>query len=271
MLKQASFALTALAVVGFVSCTVALGQDTAAKPKSLAEDYMVGNWTAEGTVDGKAVTGSMRVQPAAGGTCLIYNWSYGSSQDNMVRGTSVGGRDPKSPDFFEYGFESDGSHFIQRYPAESFPDTGTGYGERTATIDGKPYKGKITVDRKGRGEFLFTVASEQGEDVKFTFRRVRDEQTVSPAYEHLKDLVDFIGNWVAEDTLTQDMPGFAEKGEKVTYHATARWIQNKAIMNIDLTTTTAAGNATHDRWIFGWDAVNKKRNLPSAGLCGKRG
>ena len=53
MLKQASFALTALAVVGIVSCTVAVGQDTAAKPKSLAKDYMVGNWTVEGTVVGR--------------------------------------------------------------------------------------------------------------------------------------------------------------------------------------------------------------------------
>ena len=114
------------------------------------------------------------------------------------------------------------------------------------------------MDRKGRGEFLFTVASEQGEDVKFTFRRVQDDQAVSPVYEHLKDLEDFIGNWVAEDTLTQDMPGFAKTGEKVTFHATARWIQNKAIMNIDFTATTAAGNATHERWIFGWDAANKK-------------
>ena len=32
MWKQASFTLTALAVVGIVSCTVALGQDAASNP-----------------------------------------------------------------------------------------------------------------------------------------------------------------------------------------------------------------------------------------------
>ena len=239
-------------------CTVALGQDTATNPDSLAKDYVVGNWTAEGTVDGKAVTGSMRVRPAAGGMCLIYNWSYGSSQDNMVRGLAVGGRDPKTTDFFEYTFESNGSHFISRYPGEAFPDTSVGYGERTGTVHGKPYKGKITVDRKGRDHFVYTVVSEQGVDEEFTFRRIQEEQVVSPAYEHLKDLEDFVGDWVANDTLTEDMPGFAKKGEKVTFRATGRWIQNKSIMNTDFTATTAAGSANHERWIFGWDAVNKK-------------
>ena len=212
MWKQASFALAALAFVGFVSCTVAVGQDTAATPKSLVGDYIVGNWKAEGTVDGKAVTGSMRVRPAAGGMCLIYNWSYGPSQDNMVRGLAVGGRDPKTTDFFEYTFESDGSHFISRYPGEAFPDTGVGYGERTGTVHGKPYKGKITVDRKGRDHFVYTVASEQGEDVEFTFRRVQAEQAVSPVYEHLKDLEDYIGNWVAEDTSDQRHAGGRQEG-----------------------------------------------------------
>ena len=258
MLKQASFALTTLAVVGIVSCAVALGQDTAAKPKSFANDYMVGNWSVEGTFSGKVTKGTMRVRPAAKGACLIYNWSLGSSQDNMEPGLGVACRDPETGEIVEYGFESDGTQFIQRYPAESFPDTGVGYGVRTVTIKGKPYNGKITVDRKGRGEFLFTVASEQGEDVKCVFRRVQEEQVVSPAYEHLKDLEDYIGNWVAEDTLTEDMPGFAKRGEAVTYHASIRWIHNKSILQMDFVSAAPDGKSFEARWNFGWDAVNKK-------------
>ena len=257
MLKQASFGLAVLAVVGFAPRTVALGQDTVAKPKSFANDYMVGSWTVEGTADGKAVKGTMRVHPTAKGACLMYNWALGPSQDDMVRGLGVAARDPKTAEIIEYGFESDGTQFIQRYPAESFPNTGVGYGQRIGTVNGKPYKGKITVDRRGRQEFLFTVASELGEDVKFTFRRVQNEQTVSPAYEYLKELEDYIGNWICEDTLSQDMPGLAKKGEKVMHRASVRWIQNKSAMQIDFVSTGTEGKSVNARWIFNWDAAKK--------------
>ena len=84
---------------------------------------------------------------------------------------------PRPTDFFEYSFESDGTQFISRYPGEAFPDTGVGYGERTVTVQGKPYNGKITVDRKGRDDFVFTVVSEQGEDEEFIFRRVQENRS----------------------------------------------------------------------------------------------
>ncbi|MHB0959069.1 MAG: hypothetical protein ACYC0X_27330 [Pirellulaceae bacterium] len=258
MWKQACFTLTALAVVGFMSGTVAWCQDSTTTPKSFANDYMVGNWTVEGTFSGTVTKGTMRVRPAAKGLCLLYNWTVGSSQDDMDRGLGVACRDPETGEIVEYGFESDGTQFIQRYPAESFPDTGVGYGMRTGTIKGKPYKGKITVDRKGRDEFVFTVASEQGEDVKCVFRRVQDEQVVSPAYEHLKDLEDYVGNWVANDTLTEDMPGFAKKGETVTFRASILWVHNKSILQMDFVSAAPDGKSFEARWNFGWDAVNKK-------------
>jgi len=257
MLSHASFRLAILLTVGFVVRTIAVGQDSAAKPKALADEYIVGNWSVEGTVSGKATKGTMHVRPAAGGTCLLYNWSYESTPDKTVRGLAVGAPDPKTTDFVEYCFESDGSHFISRFAAGASTDTGVGYGEQTGTYRGKPYRGKITVDRKGRDEFLFTVASEQGEDVKFIFRRVQDEQAVSPAYEHLKELEDYLGTWLAEETLNQELPGIAKKGDKVTYRAAFRWIQNKAMMQMDFAISVADGKNFSGRYLFGWDAGTK--------------
>ena len=139
---------------------------------------------------------------------------------------------PRRADFVEYSFESDGSHFISRYPGEAFPDTGVGYGERTGTVHGKPYQGQDHGGPKRQGSTsCYTVVSEQGEDEKFTFRRVQDEQVVSPAYEHLKDLEDFIGNWVAEETLNEDMPGLAKKGETVTYRASVSGYRTRPSCN----------------------------------------
>jgi hypothetical protein len=176
----------------------------------------------------------------------------------MVRGLAVGGRDPKTTDFLEYSFESNGSQFINRYPGEAFPDTGVGYGERTGTAHGKPYKGKITVDRKSRDHFIYTVVSDQGVDEEFTFRRVQDEQAVSPVYEHLKDLEDYIGDWVANSTVTEDLPEYAKKGDTMTYRASVRWIHNKSILQMDFVNTAPDGKTSEARWNFGWDAVNKK-------------
>lgn len=254
MLMQAWFRLVILVAVGLVSYPAAFGQDKRSKPQSLAKDYIVGKWIAEGTVDGKAVTGFMRISPTAGGACLIYNWSYGPSPDKMVRGAALGGRDPNSTDFLEYCFESDGSHFISRFLDTPFPDIGVGHGERTGTINGKPYKGKLTVDRQGRAEFTFVASSDSGEDVRFTFRRVQEVAAVSQNYERLKALEDYIGDWVGEVTLVDDIPGFAKKGETVTNRPSLKWVLNKSAVQMDLTGISADGKAIDTRWLFGWDS-----------------
>ena len=267
MSKQASFHLVLLAFVGPVLCVVALAQDKPAKPKSLANDYLVGSWTMEGTADGKAVKGSMRVRPGAGGTCLIYEWSFGESQDDMVRGMAVGGLDPEKNQYVEYMFEADGSHLVNRFPPPENKNTGVIYGERTATINGKTSTGKITVDRKGRGQFIYSVESEQG-DLKFVFRRV--EQAVSPTYEHLKALQDFIGTWVAEEILAEDMPGVAAKGEKVGYRASIQWLLNKAAVQMDFTVTAPGGKTVEGRYLFTWDALKKEILCSGADSSGGR-
>jgi hypothetical protein len=267
MSKQAPFRLLFLASAGSMLCAVALAQDAPTKPKSLANDYIAGSWTMEGTADGKALKGSMRVRPGAGGTCLIYEWSFGESQDNMVRGMAVGGLDPEKNQYVEYMFEEDGSHLVNRFPPPENKNTGVIYGEQTATVNGKTSTGKITVDRKGRGQFIYSVESEQG-DVKFTFRRAG--QPVSPTYEHLKALEDYIGDWVGEETLVEDMPGVAAKGEKVSYRASFRWLFNKSLCQMDFTVTAPGNKTAEGRYLFAWDALKQEISCSGADSSGGR-
>lgn len=254
--------LLGLAVVGFLSSALALAADAPAKPGSLARDYLVGNWDMEGMADGKAVKGTMQVRPSAGGKCLIYQWSFGSASGPKTRGTAVAGLDPAKARFFEFMFESDGSHYINSYPPPKNQDTGIIQGEREAVLQGKAYTARITVERKNRNEFLYTVASESHDDVTFTFRRV--VQAISPNVEHLKDLQDYLGTWVAEEILQQDVAGFGKKGEKAIYQPSLTWILNKAAMQMDYTAT--AGKTTFNvRWLFGWD--NQKNAISYSGVA----
>lgn len=85
---------------------------------------------------------------------------------------------------------------------------------------------------------------------------MRKPAAVSPDYEHLKDMEDFIGTWIGEETLVDDIPGLAEKGEKVTHRPSLRWVLDKAAVQMDALTTTASGKSIEGRWLFGWDASN---------------
>jgi hypothetical protein len=153
--------------------TMVAGQ--AGDPSLLEDDYGIGRWTVEGSYRGDTVRGFMTVRPSAGGMCLIYNRTLRAAKNKVIRGSAVGGRDPKTGKFCEYIFESDGSHFINRYPDEEIGDVGTGHGEQTGTVMGEEYEGEITVERKGRDHFVYTVESNGRKDVELAFTRTTEQ------------------------------------------------------------------------------------------------
>lgn len=139
----------------------------------------------EGKLNGKTINATFSARPRAGGICFIYNWKFLVPEEEPLQGTAVGGRDPKTGEFVEYAFISNGSHFISRYPGEA-SDSGVSYGERTGVIDGKDYKAKIKVDRKDRDMFLYTVTSAEGEDENLIFRRVKKDDTKKKKTKNVK-------------------------------------------------------------------------------------
>lgn len=167
---------TALIVTICFSCwSTALAQVEAGETKSLKDDYIVGAWTFEGTMGNKDVRGTMRVRTGAADTCLVFNWTTRTRGQEPVRATAIGGKDLQTGEWVEYNFESNQSHYIGRYKLdEKLGDVGKGYGKVSGIVNGRPYSGKITVDRKGRDHFIYLVDSNDGDDWKFDYRRAED-------------------------------------------------------------------------------------------------
>ena len=66
---------------------------------------------------------------------------------------------------------------MARYePDNEGAEVGIGYGKLTGTYLGKPITGKITVERKGRDLFIYTVDVKDGDDWKLHHRRVKEEK-----------------------------------------------------------------------------------------------
>ncbi len=137
----------------------------------------------------------------------------------------------------------------------------------TWTQDGKTWKiekegvnGLYTIVDKDTHQYECTFKGDDGSSNSwhFTAKRKKMDASVSPVYQHLKDLEDFIGTWVSEDALPDDLPGIGKKGEIVTCRATNTWIQNKAMMQWDFAVTPTGGTTVLARYLFGWDPVENK-------------
>lgn len=179
MKRFAFFGIMAV-VVGLATICSAQDAKPATPPKSLADDYIIGQWTTDGTIGNKKVKGQMRAKTGAGDTCVIFNWTTRIPGREPLRGSAIGGVDPKTKEWVEVCFESDGSHYMARYePDNEGADVGIGYGKMAGTYLGKPLTGKITVERKGRDHFIYSVDVEGGDDWKLNHRRVKGEQAKS--------------------------------------------------------------------------------------------
>ncbi|MBN1851873.1 MAG: hypothetical protein JW829_04085 [Pirellulales bacterium] len=78
-------------------------------------------------------------------------------------------------------------------------------------------------------------------------------QTIS-GNEPLKEFgEDFVGHWVGESTLPDDMPSIGKKGEKVTGHSSVRWILGRKAVEGNW----RAGNLSA-KWVAVWDAADKE-------------
>jgi hypothetical protein len=181
----------ALAIAVLTACQYSYGQDAeqSGLPKDVKQsmEYIVGNWSMEGTLAGEEVRGRMSVRWAPGGEyALLFNWTMipaDGNRESVQRGTMVGGYDPLAKEIVEHGFDADGNLFTNRYPiAKDMKDNVPIPGKRVDVRDGKKTEGDITLIRKGPKEFSFTVTTEGSEATKIVFRKLelRRRQKVEP-------------------------------------------------------------------------------------------
>lgn len=268
--------VTALVAVA-ATCSVSLGQD---RTQLVSEHLkgigpMIGTWRYEGPlleeVPGIAKKGSPYLLEVSWMLILDNNvieekWSATYEGGKKQSGKALIGWNTAEKQLTRGGMDSGGgmSLGVVAFADDAKSSTLTGKG-----IDGngKAISFKNTIRITGKDSLTLQALERAGTIVEgpgpiYTLKRVSEpadsDKAVSLVYENLKDLEDFIGTWVAEDTLTEDVPGFAKQGEKVTYRPTMSWLQNKSVMQMDFVTAFANGKTTHDLWTFGWDAVNKK-------------
>jgi hypothetical protein len=97
------------------------------------------------------------------------------------------------------------------------------------------------------------------------------DETQSSNYEQLRDLEDFIGEWVAETTLGNDVPGFGKQGDRVVHRTSAKWILNRNVMQLDLVSQGKDGQKAEILLLCSWDAAAKRivyHVFHSQGICG---
>lgn len=223
-------------------------------------DYFVGDWTIEGNIGGKSLQGQWCARWAPQKHCLLTS-SILDLGGEKVSTNGVSGWDAAAEQIVTVQSVSNGVIEDARYKIAA---PGVLKGIYTISATGGPLKVDCEVVTKQPNEWTFQssaniFAGEAAND--FTLRLVRSEagsqsdQVASPVYEHLKDLEAYVGEWVAEDTMLEDAPGFAAKGEKVKYRASVNWARNKAIMQMDFVMTAPNGTCVDACWHLGWDSA----------------
>ncbi len=187
-----------------------------------------------------------------------------------MQATAIGGLDTQANRYREYCFNSMGDHWINSYPAEDLPDTGMVHGERAGIIKGKPYKGKITVERKGKGEFVYSVQSEDGMNMTYIFRRAKEGHVKSEATkEHLKQLGDILtGKWITESTTEVAIEGVCGVGDKYIVTTSCEWVSDQTALLekrvYEINDKVVADGAA----LIGWDAPKAQIRSTSSGSLG---
>ena len=172
-----------------------------------------------------------------------------------LRHRSMIGWEPKTQQITEWGFWSSNPS-VQLPPlAETVTWVKEDGKWRIEMEDGN---GLFTIIDKDTHKYECTFNGDDGSDNSWHFTARRKPKTVSPNYEHLKVLEDFIADWVADETLSDDIPGVAKKGEKMTTRVSARWIANRGMMQLEITNIVSGGTTVESRWLLGWDSKNNE-------------
>lgn len=280
-MKQSILIATVAAVVcsaGFCVGQEGTGSATALpvnqqQLKALA--YFLGNWELTGEIN-------MAGQPTIPFVNeRTFQWDLGknfihTTTIQMMEGRaelrhrSVIGWEPKTQRITEWGFWN--LNLPDKPAALTETVTWVKDGEKWR-IEKEGVNGLFTIIDQNTHKYECTFKGDDGSDNSWHYtatRKTATKQAVSPVYEHLKDLEDFIGNWIVENTLSEDVPELGKKGDKVIYRLVMSWAQNKSVMQMNFTTTGADGKTTPERWMFGWDAVNKEIVYSGFGGLGGR-
>jgi hypothetical protein len=93
--------------------------------------------------------------------------------------------------------------------------------------------------------------------VVFVGASTAETEEATSNYQHLRVLDPFLGPWVYEGPLKEDIPGFAEKGTLIRVPFEYRWAVNKNALIMDWSIQVKGQRSLDGVVLIGWDPKEK--------------
>jgi hypothetical protein len=214
--------------------------------------FMAGYWETTGTFAGTEFKGTSRRSWAPNKLCLVM---HGSS--NVMKSTGIIGWDPVTKEIVETWHNGLGARVELRYK-----DRTETVWEGTALVhrlDGEIERGSIRLEKTGDDSFKFHAKMDDY-TVDSQARRIQTfhvQQAPQPN-EHLAGLKPFIGSWIYDGPLKDEIPGLAKKGERIVATNSFRWILGGNAIRLTYETTKDGELIDAGEAVIGWDGTTEK-------------
>jgi hypothetical protein len=83
-------------------------------------------------------------------------------------------------------------------------------------------------------------------------------QEPDPGFEHLKNYGPMMGTWRYEGPLLEDVPDFADKGGKLVFQVSWKWILDKSVVEENWSVEFEGGDTVAGKALIGWNAKEKQ-------------
>jgi hypothetical protein len=167
-----AFLLAASMVVG-----QAEGPPVSPLPKEImiSYQYLMGTWATKAKVGEKSSEGTFICRWEPGRHCYRLTVSVLPSEpaEPVQHMSSIGGYDPVKKQTIEKAFWSDGSHYTLFYDnSNPVRQKGIITAELIGVEQGKEFKAKISVERRGPEEFIYRSQTVDGKPIEVLFRKI---------------------------------------------------------------------------------------------------
>lgn len=145
------------------------------KDVMMSYQYLMGTWATKAKVGEESSEGTFTCRWEPGRHCYRLTATDSPSQPGkpVEHMSSIGGYDPVTKQTIEKAFWSDGSHYTLFYDTSNpVRQKGITTGELIGVEQGKEFKAKISVERRGPEEFVYRSQTVDGKPIEVVFRKI---------------------------------------------------------------------------------------------------
>ena len=145
------------------------------KEVMMSYQYFMGTWATKAKVGEEGSEGTFTCRWEPGRHCYRYTGTDLSSEPTgrVEHVSAIAGYDPVTKQTIEKAFWSDGSHYTLYYDMSNpVRQKGITTGELIGVEQGKEFKTKISVERRGPDEFVYRSQTVDGKPIEVVFRKI---------------------------------------------------------------------------------------------------